>query len=97
MQIASGLAAAHAQGLIETVLDLGLQNGTENSLVKKLDGALKKLDDCNPNNDHVAIGKLNAFINEVEAQRGKKISEDDADELIAEASLIVQLLEYDLL
>ena len=89
--------AARTQGLIETVLDLGLHHGTENSLVKKLDGALKKLNDCNPNNDHVALGKLNAFINEVEAQRGKKISEDGADELIAEASLIVQLLEHDLL
>ena len=89
--------AVRAQGLIETVLDLSLSHGTENSLVAKLDGALEKLDDGNPNNDHAALGKLDAFINQVEAQRGKKISEDDADTLIAEASLIIQLLEDDLL
>jgi len=39
--------------------------------------------------DNAAINKINASINEVEAQRGKKISVDDADELIATADWII--------
>ena len=44
-------------------------------------------------NDGAAIGELEAFINAVEAQRGKKIPEAAADALIAEAQAIIDLLE----
>ena len=40
-----------------------------------------------------AVNQLNAFINQVEAQRGKKISEADADALIAAAQEIIALIE----
>ncbi len=39
-----------------------------------------------------AINSLEALINEVEAQRGKKISEKDADALIAAAQQIIDLI-----
>ncbi len=39
-----------------------------------------------------ANGNLNALVNAVEAQRGKTISEDDADDLIAAALDIIALL-----
>jgi len=38
---------------------------------------------------NAAINKLNAFINQVEAQRGKKITDEDADVLISAAQRII--------
>jgi hypothetical protein len=48
----------------------------------KLDAALNALADMNTNNDSAAINSLQSFINAVEAQRGKQISEEEADFLI---------------
>jgi hypothetical protein len=65
--------------LPQVVQSLGLNPGIENSLVQKATNACKKF-----NQGHVepAGNILAAFINAVEAQRGKKISEEDADMLI---------------
>ena len=52
------------EALVATIVSLNLPQGLENSLVKKLDSALAKLEDGNPNNDVAAINKLGAFINE---------------------------------
>jgi hypothetical protein len=79
--------------LIQDVLDLNLQQGIENSLDSKLQTAQSILDDLRDNNDGAAIEKLNAFVNEVEAQRGKEISDADADDLIASTRIILELLE----
>ena len=78
--------------LITHVASLGLPGSLENSLMSKLNGALDKLQDNNPNNDSAAIGKLNAFINQVAAQRGKNIPQPDADALIAAAEEIIGLI-----
>jgi len=78
--------------LAQNVVDLDLPQGIENSLVAKLDSALKVLEDVNENNDGAAINSLEAFINAVEAQKGKKISEADADALIANVLEIIDLL-----
>jgi len=78
--------------LAQDVIDLELQPGLENSLLAKLDAALQKLEDDNENNDAATINLLEAFINTVEAQRGKKIPEADADALIAAAQEIIDLL-----
>ena len=53
---------------------------------------LRALEDENENNDIAAINTLGAFINAVEAQRGKKIPEAEADALIAAAQEIIELL-----
>jgi hypothetical protein len=78
--------------LVEDVLALNLQEGISNSLDAKIEAALNALDDINENNDIAAINSLNAFINAVEAQCGNKISEEDADALIAEAQKIIDCL-----
>lgn len=78
--------------LVEDVLNLNLHTGISNSLDAKLDSALSALDDLNENNDVAAINSLQAFINAVEAQRGHKIPEADADDLIAVAQAIIDYL-----
>lgn len=53
---------------------------------------MQALDDVNQNNDVTAINSLQAFINAVKVQRGDKISETNAVELIAAAQEIIDLL-----
>jgi hypothetical protein len=78
--------------ILEQFFFLGLRHGIENSLTSKLNNALRKLTDVDRWNDHAAVNILGAFINQVEAQRGKAISEADADELISSAQEIIGLV-----
>jgi hypothetical protein len=78
--------------LAQDVIDLNLHQGISNSLDAKLSAAMQALDDINENNDVAAINTLQAFINAVEAQRGDKIPEADADALIAAAQEIIDLV-----
>lgn len=80
------------QNLIDDVEALNLHQGIGNSLDAKLDTVLNALQDVNENNDVAAINSLEAFINAVNAQRGNKITEDQADMLIASAQEIISLL-----
>ena len=80
------------QALINLVNDFNLHQGILNSLDAKLNTAVEALDDLKNNNDVAAINALEAFINSVEAQRGKKISEADADRFIADAQTILDVL-----
>jgi len=86
-------AAAQTKHLIDEVVALNLQQGIENGLVAVLEAAFRVLDDLNESNDVAAIGSLEAFINLVEAQRGKQISATDADNLIAAAQYIIDLIK----
>jgi hypothetical protein len=79
--------------LISTVYLLNLQNGIANSLDAKLGTALAAMDALYLQNDQSATGPLNAFINEVNAQRGKKISTTDADMLISKTQEIILAIE----
>ena len=81
------------EALIELVEGFGIHHGTANSLISKLENAIASLENSNVVS---AIGMLNAFINEVEAQRSKKINDADADELVAEANLIVNAVRSSL-
>ena len=56
----------------------------EESLNGKLQNAADNLGD---EQVEAAIGELGAFINEIEAQRGKKVGEDAADDLTAQARM----------
>lgn len=85
-------AADLIAGLVSDVIGLNLDKGISNSLDAKLDSALKALEDLNSNNDVAAVNSLEAFINAVEAQRGGKIPEVDADALIASAQAIIDLI-----
>ena len=84
--------AADIIELIDTVEGMNLQQGLDNSLDAKLDAAMNALDDVNQNNDVAAINSLQSFINAVEAQRGNKITSEQADELIAAAEEIIASL-----
>ena len=76
----------------DQVATLNLQNGVANSLDAKLATAVRALDDINETNNIAAINKLEAFINEVQAQAGNKIPQADADALIAATQQIIDLL-----
>jgi hypothetical protein len=86
--------------LADDVVGLVGHGGLANSLIAKIDSAIEKLDDSfdyaqdrgNEKNDKAAINSLRAFINAVQAQRGKKISEDDADYLIGCAEQVIGML-----
>jgi len=62
-----------------------LQN-IENSLISKIENAVKSLE---KQNTTAALNKLQAFINEVKAQKGKKISDDTAELLIQYAEHVI--------
>lgn len=83
---------AAIEALAITVFEMNLQNGIENSLDSKLDAAVAALVDANFNNDGAACNSLAAFINAVEAQRGNKLTNAQADQLIASAQEIQALL-----
>ena len=78
--------------LIDTVAEMNLQQGIDNSLDAKLDAAFNALDDVNDNNNVAAINSLNAFKNAVEAQRDNKLNGAQADELIDQADSIIDML-----
>ena len=64
---------------------LGLQQGIENSLLVKIQGASRDLADGRTDS---ACGKLQAFINQVQAQSGHQIPVDAAADLIAQTQQI---------
>jgi subtilisin family serine protease len=76
--------------LIDFVKSLNLVQGTENSLVSKLEGIIDALD---KGNDTAALKKLNAFIEQVNEETGITITEKAAYLLIREAKLIIYLIE----
>jgi len=76
--------------LIQTVESQNLDAGIETSLKSKLQAAHRLSEKENQN---AAIGQLTAFINEVEALRDKKLTNEKAEQLIAEAQRIINLIE----
>jgi hypothetical protein len=78
--------AAAIDDLIKMVNDFvtsgDIKDQAEKSLLAKLDAIKQKLTD---NDNNAAANQLNAFVNEVQAQLGKKISDTAANALIAKA------------
>src|SRR5579885_240544 len=72
--------------LITLKEDMHLQQGITESLDAKLNSVLSSL---NSNQNNAAKNQLNAFINEVNAQTGKKITQDQATQLIQAAQNII--------
>lgn len=93
----NGLVAPGAGGpppptittLASDVQGFGLPHGTERSLLAKLNAAQGNVD---AGQLKAACHSLGAFIHEVDAQAGKKLADDQADELVATATVIRQLL-----
>ncbi len=87
----SVISASTATGnLITQVNALNLEKNTAKSLVSLLQNVQA---DLAKNNKAGALDKLNSFISQVNAQRGKKISSSDADKLIAAANLVIQSIQ----
>lgn len=78
--------------LIDAVGLLNANNGIINSMDSKLEAVKQALIDINDNNDVAAVNVLLAFINAVEAQRGKQISDAEANDLITRAEEIISVL-----
>jgi parallel beta-helix repeat protein len=78
------------KGLIQTVESCNLDSGIEISLTSKLQAAYRSLDRGMQN---ASIGQLTAFINEVEALKLKKLTDEQAVYLIAEAQRIIDLIK----
>lgn len=80
------------EDLIEEVIDLNVHAGIGNALDSKLQNALAALDRAKAGDTASAIAILQSFINSVEAQRGKSLTDEQADALIAAAQAIIDSL-----
>ncbi len=78
--------------LSQLVQSYNLTQGILNSLDAKLDNALDALNAANAGQRQDAAEKLQAFMNAVEAQRGKQITSAQADVLIAYATRILGVI-----
>ncbi len=78
--------------VVELVTTFNLQQGISNSLDAKLGNAREALEASNAGQRQDAVNKLEAFINAVEAQRSEKLTEAQADQLIAMAQRILSVL-----
>jgi parallel beta-helix repeat protein len=77
------------EDLIALINDMDIHHGIKNSLISKLEGTIGSLE---KGQENAAANKLGAFINECEAQRGKKLTEEQADTLIEAAQEIIDFL-----
>lgn len=75
--------------LIGKIEPWSLPKGTENSLISKLEGTLHLLDIGNENG---ATHKLMEFLSQVEVLRLKKLTNEQADYLMAESQKIIDLI-----
>jgi len=73
--------------LIAIIASLELDEGITNSLSSKIDSAAASIED---GNTEPAINKLEAFINQVNAQDGKKLSAEQAESLRELANLLIE-------
>jgi hypothetical protein len=80
------------RALARLVEGYGLGAGLGNALDAKLQGALAALEAANAAARQDAANKLQAFINAVEAQRGKRLTAAQADQLITSAQEILAAL-----
>jgi hypothetical protein len=79
--------------LVDIVQTMNLQQGISNSLDTKLQNVLDSLTALNADQRNDAINKLEAFINSVEAQRVIKLTNEQADEMIAQAQYAISLIQ----
>ena len=78
------------ENLIDEIEGMDLPKGIANSLTSKLENALKSLE---KGKDETAINQLDAFINQVEALSGKKMTEAQTDALIEAAEAIIEMIQ----
>ena len=84
--------AGAVRSLSALVLSYNLKQGIASSLDGKLQKVLAALEAANAGQRQDAANKLGAFIDAVEAQRGKALSNTQANELAALAGRILAVL-----
>jgi choice-of-anchor C domain-containing protein len=89
VRLANVSVVSEVSALNSAVAALNIPAGTKNSLLSKLDKASGALAACDGGR---AASALTDFVNEVNAQRGKKIKAADADMLLAAAAPLVDKL-----
>jgi hypothetical protein len=85
-------AAAQVAQLIVAVQNFNLQQGISNSLDAKLQNVLNALSGATNGDSAAVCNRLGAFINETQAQSGKKLTVAQANQLIASAQQIQAVL-----
>ena len=80
------LGPATFSGLTAEIQTLGLQNGLKNALIAKVSAAAQSFGNGQTN---AAIGSLNALLNQIAAQAGKKLTLAQAAELTAAVTAII--------
>ena len=78
--------------IIEDIEDMGLPKGIENSLISKLENTIKSIEKGQYTD---AVNKLKAFIHQVDALKGKKLTETQADKLNGAANWIITIITRD--
>jgi hypothetical protein len=91
--ILEGTPAGAIDNLISVIQDMNLHQGISNSLDKKLERIRASLDAVQAGNRQDAIHLLQSCILECEAQRGRILTNQQADYLIYKANLIIAFLE----
>ena len=66
-----------------------LGEGTGDTRRRVLRSELQALDDSHENNDVAAANSMNALLNYVSAQRGKNLTDAQADQLVELADLVL--------
>lgn len=83
-------AGEQISDLITVVEELEVNRGTKNSLLVKLRLSERFIE---RGHERPACGQLRAFINQVEAQSGRKLTEEQAEQLVASAERIRAVLD----
>lgn len=91
-QVVVNGASAQISNLINQVTSFNLKQGIQNSLDSKLQSVQASLADVNVGHITDACNQMAAFINETEAQSGKALTVDQANQLIAAANQIQAVL-----
>ena len=79
--------------LAALVMELNIQAGISNALDSKISVTLAALDDSNEQNDGAALNSMYAFCNATEAQRGNKLTDEQARQLTVAANNIIAAID----
>ncbi|MGI0048451.1 MAG: hypothetical protein ACREAW_02825 [Nitrososphaera sp.] len=79
--------------LLDHIDTLDISDNVKNSLKAPLNRALKLLNDDSSDNDKAACPIMDAFINHVNAQAGKSLTEEQADGLIDRSDVIKENID----
>jgi hypothetical protein len=85
--------AQDLQNLMNIIQTIDARQGIQTSLNAKLQAAQDALTAANGGSGSDAVHVLEAFINEVQAQQGKRITDSDANELITLATQIINRIQ----